>query len=128
MPHLRIDYTGNLEPQLQMAALCKALAVTLAQLQEVDGKPVFPLNGTRVLAYPAPHHAVAGGQEGHGFIYLHLRITAGRSAATLKTAGDALLATVRTHAARLAMSSPVGITLHIDEGAPVYEGKHRLPS
>jgi 5-carboxymethyl-2-hydroxymuconate isomerase len=128
MPHLRIEYTGRLEPQLEMAALCQALAGTMAKLQDADGKPVFPLNGTRVLAYPAPHHAVAGGQEGHGFIYLNLRITPGRSAETLNMVGDALLATVRTHTHRLAIVSPVGITLHIDEGAPVYEGKHRLPS
>ena len=127
MPHLKIEYSANLEEKIAMGSLCQALAGTLAGLRDDAGNSVFPLNGTRVLAYPAPHHAVAGGQAGHGFVYLNLRITAGRSAAMVRAVGEALLATIKAHVGASGIETPTGITLHIDEGAPVYEGKHRLP-
>ena len=44
-----------------------------------DGKQVFPTGGTRVLAYPAAHYAVADGKGDHGFVYLNLRMAAGRA-------------------------------------------------
>ena len=127
MPHLRIEYSGNLEAAGAMATLCQALADTMAAQQDSEGNSVFPLAGTRVLAYPSAHHAVAGGGAGHGFIYLNLRITPGRPVAIVEAAGEALLATIRAHFDALRIDAKIGITLHIDEGKPVYEGKHRLP-
>lgn len=127
MPHLKIEYTANLDPAADMAGLCQQLAIAMAAMRDGEGKPVFPLNGTRVLAYPAPYHAVAGGQAGHGFVYLNLRITAGRTQAAVTAVGDRLLEVVKAHFAQTGIDTPVGITLHIDEGQQVYEGKHRLP-
>ena len=124
MPHLRIDYTGNLGPYAGMDDLCQALASAMAALSD-GGKPVFPLPGTRVLAYPAPFHSVADGHAGNAFVYLNLRITPGRTPAVITSAGDALLAVAREHFDRLELGVPIGITLHIDEMAPSYEGRHR---
>ena len=123
MPHLKIEYTGNIEAQADMGALCKILARTLVELEDGQGCAVFPFDGTRVLAYPAPHHAVADGEHDKAFVYLNLRITPGRSEALLKQAGEALLAQTRAHFEVLLASRPLRITLHIDEGSPVYEGK-----
>ena len=123
MPHLKIEYTGNIEAETDMAALCKALARTLVELEDAQGRTVFPFDGTRVLAYPAPHHAVADGEHDKAFVYLNLRITPGRGAALLEHAGDALLAVATAHFAPLLARRPLRLTLHIDEGTPVYEGK-----
>jgi 5-carboxymethyl-2-hydroxymuconate isomerase len=125
MPHLTIQYTGALDPVIQMDALCQRLAAVLAEQADAQGKPVFPLAGTRVLAYPAPYHAVAGGQAGASFIYLNFRITAGRSPEVVSAVGGALLAAVRGHVDAIGSLGSLGITLHIDEGAPSYEGKYR---
>ncbi len=127
MPHLKIDYTANLDPRAGMAALCQALAATMAEQRDAAGNSVFPLQGTRVLACPAPFHAVADGGPDQGFVYLNLRITPGRPAAVVQAAGEALLATARRHFESTGIATPTGITLHIDEGHPVYEGRHRLP-
>lgn len=123
MPHLKIDYSANLDGCFDVGVLCRALAVGLAELEDDAGKPLFPLAGTRVLAAPAPHHAVAGGRAGFAFLYLNLRITPGRERALVTRAGEALLATIKEHMAGLLETQPVGITLHIDEVAPAYEGK-----
>lgn len=124
MPHLVILYTANLELETDMTALCRSLAdVMLAQTDEA-GKPVFPPGGTRVLAYPAPHYAVADGQRDYAFVYLNLRMGAGRSDAIKKIAGDALLARATAHFIQIFSKRHLGLTLQIDEGAPAYDGKH----
>ncbi len=125
MPHLHIDYTANLDPQLDMPGLCKALASAMARLVDAAGNPVFPLAGTRVLAYPAPFHAVGAGQPENSFLYLNLRVTPGRTPATVQAAGDALLAVVRAHVDAAGLGAPLAITFHIDELAAAYEGRYR---
>jgi 5-carboxymethyl-2-hydroxymuconate isomerase len=52
MPHLVILYTGNLDAETDMTALCRSLADTMLAAHDDAGKPVFPPGGTRVLAYP----------------------------------------------------------------------------
>ncbi len=107
-----------------MSELCQALAGVLTGLKDDNGESVFPMHGTRVLAYPAPHHAVADGQADRAYMYLNLRLMAGRSDAIKNAAGDALLAAVKAHFEPLFATTPIGITMHIDEGGQVYEGKH----
>ena len=124
MPHLTIEYTANLEATAGMDLLCTALAATLVALRHDDGAPLFPVAGTRVMAWPAPHFAVADGQPDRAFIYLNLLITPGRSAAMVKRAGEAVLASCKAHLAPVFAKHAVGLTLQIHEGAPVYEGKH----
>ena len=125
MPHLVILYTPNLEAASDLTALCRALADTMLAMRDEDGKQVFPTGGTRVLAYPAAHYAVADGQGDYGFIYLNLRMASGRSDATKKRAGDALLERARAHFGSLFDKQPVGMTLQVDESpGQVYDGKH----
>lgn len=139
MPHLVILYTANLHQDADMTALCRALADTMLLQRDEDGKAVFPTGGTRVLAYPAPHYAVAdGGAAGraagthsasgdagdYAFAYLNLRMGRGRSDAIKKQVGDALLATAKAHFAPIFEKRRLGLTLQIDEGAEVYDAKH----
>ena len=63
MPHLVIHYSGNLDSQASMGELCRNLADTLLEQRDEAGVPVFPPGGTRVLAYPAQHFAVADGMK-----------------------------------------------------------------
>ncbi len=124
MPHLVILYTPNIELQTDISALCRALADTMLAQRDEAGKQVFPTGGTRVLAYPAAHFAVADGSGDHGFIYLNLRMADGRGDAVKKRIGDALADTARTHLAPLLAQRPVGVTLQIDEApGQVYDGK-----
>jgi 5-carboxymethyl-2-hydroxymuconate isomerase len=133
MPHLVILYTPNLEGKTDMTALCRGLADTMLLQHDEAGKQVFPTGGTRVYAYPAAHFAVAdGGRAGkavngstdYAFVYLNLRMGAGRSDAIKKRAGDALLARAKAHFDALLQASPLGITLNIDESpGQVYDGK-----
>lgn len=125
MPHLVILYTPNLEPATDMTALCRALADTMLAVKDEEGKQVFPTGGTRVLAYPAAHYAVADGKQDYAFVYLNLRMAVGRPDATKKRAGDALLASATAHFDPLMKDRLIGITLQVDESpGQVYDGKH----
>ena len=124
MPHLVILYTANLEKATDMTALCRSLADTMLGVQDDHGAQVYPTGGTRVLAYPAPHYAVADSKADYAFVYLNLRMGKGRTAVTQKRAGDALLAATKTHFQPIFMQRHIGITLQIDEGHEVFDGKH----
>ncbi|MNZ55365.1 5-carboxymethyl-2-hydroxymuconate Delta-isomerase [compost metagenome] len=125
MPHLVLLYTPELEQQADMPGLCRALADSMLQQRDESGKAVFPIGGTRVLAYPAAHCAVADGQGDYGFLYANLRMGAGRSAAVHKAVGDSLLAVLRAFLDDILQQRPLGITLQIDESpGQVYDGKH----
>jgi 5-carboxymethyl-2-hydroxymuconate isomerase len=129
-------YTARVAQHVDMTALCRALADTMLAVRDEASRPVFPPGGTRVLAYPAAHWAVADdgsaaqaagwppSQIDHGFVWLNLRMAAGRSASTHQRVGDALLACAKRHLEPLLAQHLVGVTLQIDEStAQVYDGK-----
>jgi 5-carboxymethyl-2-hydroxymuconate isomerase len=123
MPHLKIEYTGNLDAHTDIGELCKTLSHTLVTLKDAGGTLVFPLYGTRVLAYPAPQYAVADGERGRAFVYMNMRVTPGRGAELVQAVGDAVLAAAKAHLAPALEKLPVRVTLHIDATPPAYEGK-----
>jgi 5-carboxymethyl-2-hydroxymuconate isomerase len=137
MPHLVILYTATLDRPVgqggsDMTALCRALADTMVAQRDEAGRPVFPVGGVRVLAYPAAHHAVAdggaagraaGGDGVYDFVYLNLRMARGRSAVVHQRVGEALVACARAHFAPLLATRHIGITLQVDEGPEVFDAK-----
>ena len=123
MPHLVILYTPNLEGNIDMSQLCRALADTMLTQLDEAGKQVFPTGGTRVLAYPAAHYAVADGKRDYGFVYLNLRMGSGRSDAIKNEAGRALMHCARAFFDPVFKGRLVGLTLQIDEGVQVFDAK-----
>ena len=142
MPHLVVLYTGNLDAVVDMPALCRELADAMLAVRDEAGAQVFPTGGTRVLAYPAPHFAVAdggaagraagagktgvsGGDPGeYGFMYLNLRMGRGRTSAIQTEAGRAILASVKARLDPVMASRHIGLTVQIDEGPEVFDAKH----
>ncbi len=141
MPHVVILYTPNLDRETDMTALCRSLADAMLTVRDEDNRQVFPTGGTRVLAYPAAHYALAdGGVAGraaathtgaasgdpgdYAFIYLNLRMGRGRSAAVHQRVGEVLSGTAKAHFAALFEKRHIGITLQIDEGPEVFDAKH----
>jgi 5-carboxymethyl-2-hydroxymuconate isomerase len=123
MPHLVMLYTPQLEAQADFPRLCRRLADAMLSVRDEQGAQVFPTGGTRVLAYPAAHYAVADGSGDYGFIYFNVRMAKGRSAAVHKAVGETLAATVREELAPLLARRPVGLTLQVDEGHEVFDAK-----
>jgi 5-carboxymethyl-2-hydroxymuconate isomerase len=125
MPHVILQYTANLESEVDMPALCREIAAVLIEQKDEAGAPLFPVGGTRVLAYPARVYAVADGKADYRFCYINIRIASGRSQAAKKQAGDAVLGKVKARFASAFEKHHVGVTLQIDESpGQVYDAKH----
>lgn len=137
MPHLVILYTPNLDKSVadggaDMGTLCRNLCDAMLAVRDEADKQVFPTGGTRVFAYPAAHSAVAdGGAAGvaagkggdYAFVYMNVRMAQGRSALTHQRVGDALQMVVKAHFATQLATRPIGITVQVDEGHEVFDGK-----
>ena len=123
MPHLVMLYTPQLDAEADFPRLCRRLADAMLTVRDEQGAQVFPTGGTRVLAYPAAHYAVADGSGDYGFIYFNVRMAKGRSAAVHKAVGETLAAAVREELAPLLARRPVGLTLQVDEGHEVFDAK-----
>ncbi len=133
MPHLVILYTGQLDQEVEMKQLCRQMADAMLTVKDEAGQQVFPTGGTRVLAYPAPHYAVAdggaagkaaGGSGDYAFVYLNLRMGRGRSEATQQRAGNTLVDVAKAFFTPVMAQRHIGITLQIDVGQEVYDNKH----
>lgn len=124
MPHLIVLYTDNLAARTDMNALCRRLADAMLAVRDERSQPVYPVGGVRVLAYPAAHYAVADGARDYGFVYLNLRMGRGRSATVKQQVGEALLAAARSQLEPLFASGYLGLTVQVDEGQEVFDGKH----
>ena len=123
MPHLVILYTPNLEAELDMTGLCRSLADAMLTVRDEAGAQVFPTGGTRVLAYPAAHYAVADSSGDFAFCWLNLRMGRGRTEATQQAAGQAVLEAARARFAPVLERRRVGLTLQVDVGAEVFDAK-----
>ena len=94
--------------EADLSRLCRKLADAMLSVRDEQGAQVFPTGGTRVLAYPAAHYAVADGSGDYGFIYFNVRMAKGRSAAVHKAVGETLAAAVREELAPLLAAAAGG--------------------
>ncbi|WP_170476085.1 5-carboxymethyl-2-hydroxymuconate isomerase [Ruegeria arenilitoris] len=74
MPHIQIDYSGNLEPDVDIGALCEAVRSSASQID------ALPIPGIRVRAIKVDHYAIADGDPKHGFVDISVRLREGRTA------------------------------------------------
>ena len=138
MPHLVILYTPNLDKPaadggIDMSALCRALCDAMLSVRDEQDRQVFPTGGTRVLAYPAAHFAIAdGGAAGeaaglgrnYAFVYMNVRMAKGRSALVHQRVGETLNACVRQWFGPQFEHRPIGVTVQVDEGHEVFDAKN----
>ena len=82
MPHLMIDYSANVEPDVDIGALCDTLRDVAASID------AFPLAGVKVRAVRVDHYAIADGNPEHGFIDIAVRIREGRDMETKQNAAQ----------------------------------------
>ncbi|MFK8077427.1 MAG: hypothetical protein AB8B84_12645 [Granulosicoccus sp.] len=89
MPHIIVEYSPNLEHQLDMSAFCDLLRRTAATID------ALPMPGIRVRAMKVDHYSIADGNKQHGFIDVSLRLRAGRSMGVRKEAIETLFEAAR---------------------------------
>jgi len=123
MPHLTLEYSGNLRASDDFDTLCATLARTLVEFR-ADGKPVYPVGGVRVRALAADHWCIGDGREDTAFVHARLTVGAARGAATLSATGDALFAAMKAHFASLFEQRGLALSLEVGEFSESGTWKH----
>ncbi len=109
MPHVLVEYSSNLDGQVDFPRFLTALRDTALSTG------VFPLGGIRVRAYRADHYVVADGHPDNAFVHIMLRVGHGRDLETRKRACDAIFATACAQLEGVYNSIPLGISLEMQE-------------
>jgi 5-carboxymethyl-2-hydroxymuconate isomerase len=91
MPHFTIEYSANLDAQIDMGEVCEIVRKAAVETG------IFPLGGIRVRAIRCEHYAVADGRPGYGFLAMLLRLGEGRDLAARKKAGEHIFRTLAGH-------------------------------
>ncbi|WP_179506783.1 MULTISPECIES: 5-carboxymethyl-2-hydroxymuconate isomerase [unclassified Sphingomonas] len=112
MAHVTIEWTANLEGELDVRALMEMLAADMKDRS--DG--VFPVGGIRVRAYRVDHYVIAdnAGPE-DAFINVDVKMGAGRSAEFRQRYFDALFARLRDHLGGMFDRRPLALSLYVKE-------------
>lgn len=118
MPHLIVEYSANLERDVDIPRL---VAVIHAAALETG---VFPVGGIRTRAERRDIYAIADSHPDNGFIHVQARIGAGRTPEVRQRAAEHIFAAVKAGTARVFASRPLGLTLEIVEIDPVGSLKH----
>lgn len=117
MPHFSIEYSSNLEGDVDIQDLCD---VVLAAMMESG---LFELGAVRVRAIRCEAYAVADGLPENAFVDMSLRIGTGRSPEEREKAGSAIFAAVADHLSLLLAKPHFALSLEIREIDPVLSWK-----
>ncbi|MCR9127173.1 MAG: 5-carboxymethyl-2-hydroxymuconate Delta-isomerase [Rhodobacteraceae bacterium] len=112
MPHVMIDYSPNLEPLLDMAALCDALRRAAGETG------VFPMAGIRVRATACTHVSIADGAPGNGFVDISVRLRGGRSDAAKQAATQHIFAAAEAFCAAHMTRHPFMLSMEMRDIDP----------
>lgn len=112
MPHLIVDYSANLEAEIDMSAFCDHLRKAAV---EIDA---FPKAGVRVRALPAPHYSIADGNPQHGYIDISIRLRAGRPLDVKKAATQAIFDAAEAFLAPVMARRPLALSLEMRDIDP----------
>jgi 5-carboxymethyl-2-hydroxymuconate isomerase len=118
MPHQIIEYSANLEADMDVEALVSAMHDTAI------GIDALPMAGIRTRAIRHDHYKIADGHEDNAYIYVTLRIMAGRSTETRKDAGERLFSTLREFIEPVLKQRPILLSFEIQEIDPEARWKH----
>ena len=113
MPHIVIEYSPNLDADLDFMGFLTALR------DSALSTGVFPLGGIRVRAYRASHYVIADGHPDNRFVHIMLRVGHGRDLETRKKACDVIFATACERLKPVYDRLPLGISLEMQEVDPV---------
>jgi 5-carboxymethyl-2-hydroxymuconate isomerase len=91
MPHFTLQYSANLETQVDMADVVEVVRKAAVETG------IFPLGGIRVRALRCEHYAIGDGNPAFAFLDMLLRLGEGRDLTTRKAAGEHIFRALSAH-------------------------------
>jgi len=117
MPHFIVEYSDNLERQLDVPALLELINETAA------ATGVFPLGGIRTRAVCHREYRVADGDPDNAFVYVTVKVGRGREPDVLQAACETLFAAIEGFVAPLYDSRGLSLGFDVMELDTVFAGK-----
>lgn len=118
MPHIWVEYSANLEPELDIHRFMKVVQ----EASVGDGK-VFPFAGTRIRAVPISTYLIADGHPDNAFVHVEVKIGHGRAQDEKEALCDRVFAAIRSYLAPIRDSRPLGTSMQVEEADPVLNQK-----
>jgi 5-carboxymethyl-2-hydroxymuconate isomerase len=118
MPHQIIEYSANLDADMNVDELVAALHAT------ASGIDALPIGGLRTRAVRRDHYKIADGHSDNTFVNVTLRIAEGRSLDVRKDAGERLFRTLCDFIKPVFDRRPVSLSFEIQEISPDTRWKH----
>jgi len=112
MPHFILEYSRNLEPELDVQALFRTLRSAALETG------IFPPGGIRFRAYPCEIYLVANGNPENGFVHLTLKLGHGRPIDVRRSAGEKLFAALTEYLNPIYERRPLAISFEMRELDP----------
>ncbi|POF63194.1 5-carboxymethyl-2-hydroxymuconate isomerase [Novacetimonas maltaceti] len=112
MPHLTMEYSGNIENRIDMQGLC------IDMHRAILSSGLFEAGAPRVRALRADAWAIADLDPENAFVDMSFRIGAGRSAEEKKHVGDMIFAVARNGLAHLLARPYFALSLEVREIDP----------
>ena len=113
MPHMTVEYSANLEQDVDIASFCAVLRDAMV----ITG--IFPLGGIRVRAFPCQSYVIADGSEDYAYMHLICRVGHGRPENVRSTAADQIYSAAEGHLKPLVGDRPFALSLDLGELDPV---------
>ena len=123
MPHVRVEYSANLDASGRIDALCQELAQCVDAIQD-DTRKVYPTGGIRVRALRCEHYCIADGTLDAAFVHVSLKVGQGRSEAVRRATGDALLEVLKVHFADVFAQQGLALSVEINQFNELGTWKH----
>ncbi|MCY4155064.1 MAG: 5-carboxymethyl-2-hydroxymuconate isomerase [Gammaproteobacteria bacterium] len=109
MPHFILEYSANLDDDLDLNGLFKVLRETAIDTG------VFALGGVRFRAHRCEHYLIADGDPDNAFIHLTARIGRRRDPDVRREVGEKLFAALTQYLDSLYQQRPLAISFELTE-------------
>ena len=113
MPHLTVEYSANIEADVDMQAFCDAMRDAMVTTG------VFPLGGIRVRAFPCHTFTIADGAGDYGYLHMICRVGHGRDEETRLNAAETIYSAAEDFLKPRIGERPFALSLDLDELHPV---------
>ena len=122
MPHLIVEYSANLESRIEISNLVRKVH------EAALATAVFEAATVRTRGARREHCSIADGHPDNSFVAIIVRIATGRDAETRKRIGKTIFDTVCGYLERIYETTPIGISLEVQDMDPVEFRKNNMAS
>jgi len=118
MPHILVEYSSNLAPQVEVRGLMGALHGAAVE------SGLFEPASVRSRALPRDIYLIADGAPENVFLHITARLRAGRSLENRKSLGESLLKAAKNAISALPPSTPIALSVEVHEIDPEMLFRH----